>query len=146
MSKTIWVYCFELCHGIARRANSFNRLLGNMSKRLSVKQKQLLKKNQYLLKKLASSTDKDRNTILKNAPSELFQVLNLVIRILSDQTLKLPKKHEKNIKTHRRFIQNVGDLKQNAIKRRLKNQRGGFLPAILAAALPLVAGIIKNII
>lgn len=117
-----------------------------MSKHLSVKQKQLLKKHQYLLKKLASATDKNRGTILKHAPSELFKVLSLVIDILSDQTLKLPKKHEKNIKKHRGFIQKTRDLKQSAIKRRLKNQRGGFLPAILSAALPVVAGIIKNIL
>ena len=103
MSKAVWFHCIKLYPRDTRRANGDYRLVGNMSKRLSVKQKQLLKKNQYLLKKLASSTDKDRNTILKHAPSELFQVLNLVIRILSDQTLKLPKKHEKSIK-------NIDDL------------------------------------
>ena len=117
-----------------------------MSERLSVKQKQLLKKHQYILKQLASASNKDRNTILKHAPSELFQVLSLVIHILSDETLKLPKEHERKIKKHRRFLQSTNDMKQTAIKRKLKNQRGGFFPALLSAALPVVAGIIKTIL
>ena len=117
-----------------------------MSKHLSVKQKELLKKHQFILKRLATASSKDRITILKNAPSELFQVLSLVIRMLSDQSIKLPKKHEKNIKKHRRLIQNTADLKQTAIKRKLRSQRGGFLPAILSAALPITGSIIQKIL
>tara|TARA_B110000046_G_C12929405_1_gene370784 strand:- start:77 stop:430 length:354 start_codon:yes stop_codon:yes gene_type:complete len=117
-----------------------------MPKRLSIKQLELLKKHQFILKRLADANNKDRNTILKNAPSELYRVLSLVIHILSDQSLKLSPKQEKNIKKHRRTIKNTTDLKQTAIKRKLKTQRGGFLPAILSAALPVIAGIIKNIL
>ena len=115
-----------------------------MSKRLSVKQKELLRKNQYILKRLASAKSKERKLILDNSPSELFQALSLILRILSDQ--KLPHKDEKNIKKHRKFIQNTRDLNQNAINRKLKSQRGGFLPAILSAALPLVSSLIGKLI
>ena len=106
-----------------------------MSKRLSLKQKELLRKNQYILKRL-----EERKIILDNSPRELFQALSLVLRILSDQ--KLPYKDEENIKKHRRFIQNTRDLKQNAINRKLKSQHGGFLSAILSAALPLISSLI----
>lgn len=140
------VYCFKFCSRTTRLASSSNRLVGNMPKRLSIKQLELLKKHQFILKRLADANNKDRNTILKNAPSELYRVLSLVIHILSDQSLKLSPKQEKNIKKHRRTIKNTTDLKQTAIKRKLKTQRGGFLPAILSAALPVIAGIIKNIL
>ena len=70
-----------------------------MSKRLSLKQKELLRKNQYILKRLAYAKGKERKIILDNSPRELFQALSLVLRILSDQ--KLPyikmKKISKNI-------------------------------------------------
>ena len=117
-----------------------------MSKRLSLKQIELLKKHQFILKRLAKSSSKDRTTILKNAPSELFQTLSLVLRILSDQNLKISKKHERNIKKHKSFLKNATDLKQTAIKRKLRNQRGGFLPAILSAALPIIGSIIGSIL
>ena len=117
-----------------------------MSKRLSVKQRDLLRKNGYLLKRLATARAKERKIILDNSPSELFQALNLILRILSDEKLKLPQKDEKNIKKHRTFIRHTKDLKQNAINRKLKSQRGGFLPAILSAALPLISGIIGKLI
>lgn len=109
-----------------------------------MKQKELLRKNQYILNRLASAKDKERKIILDNSPRELFQALSLVLRILSEQ--KLPYKDEENIKKHRRFIQNTRDLKQNAIKRKLKSQRGGFLPAILSAALPLISSLIGKLI
>ena len=116
-----------------------------MSKRLSLKQKELLRKNQYILKRLAYAKGKERKIILDNSPRELFQALSLVLRILSDQ--KLPyNKDEENIKKHRRFIQNTRDLKQNAINRKLKSQHGGFLSAILSAALPLISSLIGKLI
>ena len=115
-----------------------------MSKRLSLKQKELLRKNQYILKRLAYAKGKVRKIILDNSPRELFQALSLVLRILSDQ--KLPYKDEENIKKHRRFIQSTRDLKQNAINRKLKSQHGGFLSAILSAALPLISSLIGKLI
>ena len=118
-----------------------------MSKRLSLKQKELLRKNQYILKRLAYAKGKERKIILDNSPRELFQALSLVLRILSDQ--KLPYndyKDEENIKKHRRFIQSTRDLKQNAINRKLKSQHGGFLSAILSAALPLISSLIGKLI
>ena len=117
-----------------------------MPKRLSIKQKELLKKHEYILERLATASSKERKIILENSPSEIFQVLTLIFRILSDQTIKLPQKHEKNIKKHRKFIQTTNDLNRKAIKRKLKSQRGGFLPAILSAALPIISGIIGKLL
>lgn len=117
-----------------------------MSKRLSVKQAEMLNRNRYILKKLATVNNTYRRKMLSEAPSELFQVINLIFRILNDNNTKLSNKKEEKIKKHRRFIRSSSDLKVSAIKRKLKNQRGGFWSAILSAALPLVAPLVKSIL
>ncbi len=117
-----------------------------MSKHLSVKQAKLLKKHRYIFKKLAKTNNKNRKIILKNAPQELFRALTLVFNLLAGEKLNLSKKQEDNIKRHKRLIRSSSDLKTSAIKRKLQGQSGGALPAILAAALPLIGSLIKNII
>ncbi len=117
-----------------------------MSKHISVKQAQLLKKHRYILKKLAATSNKDRKTILKNAPQQLFRALNLVFNLLANDKLSLSRKQEHNIKKHKRLIRSSSDLKATAIKRKLLGQSGGALPAILAAALPIIGSLIKSII
>ena len=117
-----------------------------MSKRISVNQSKMLNRNRYILKKLTKVDNKDRKTILNNAPSELFQVLNLIFKIMADDNTKLSTKEERKIKKHRPFIRKSSDLKTSAIKRKLRNQRGGFLPAILSAALPIIGSLVKSIL
>ena len=60
-----------------------------MSKRISVNQAKMLNRNRYILKKLTKVDNKDRKTILNNAPSELFQVLNLIFKIIADDNTNL---------------------------------------------------------
>ena len=91
-----------------------------MSKRISVKDAEMLKRNRYILQKLLKANNADRRKILSNAPSELFQVMNLIFRVLNDTNIRLSNKNENKIKKHRRFIQNTSDLKASAIKRKLK--------------------------
>ena len=117
-----------------------------MSKHISVKNAEMLNRNRYILQKLSKASNADRRKILSNAPSELFQVMNLIFRVLNDTNTRLSAKHESNIKKHRRFIQSTSDLKASAIKRKLKNQKGGFWSLLLATALPIIAPIVKKIL
>lgn len=117
-----------------------------MSKRLSVKQAKLLQQHKYILKKLASSSVKDRKTILKNAPKELFQVLNIIFRFLSDKSLNLTSKQTDQLKKHKRFLKSSRDLKSTAIKKKLQGQSGGFLPGLISLALPLISSVIKSVV
>ena len=98
------------------------------------------------MKKLSKTSNENRKIILKNAPQELFRALTLVFNLLANEKLNLSKKHEHKIKKHRRLIRSSSDLKTSAIKRKLQGQSGGALPAILAAALPIIGSLIKNII
>ena len=117
-----------------------------MSKHISVKNADLLKRNRYILQKLAKVSNTERRIILSNAPPELFQVMNLIFRVLNDTNIRLSNKHENKIKKHRRFIQSTSDLKASAIKRKLKNQKGGFWSSLLSVALPIITPIVKKIL
>ena len=117
-----------------------------MSKHLSVKQAQLLNRHRYILKKLAATSNKNRKIILKNAPQELFRALTLVFNLLANDKLSLSRRQGDKIKKHKRLIRSTSDLKTTAIKRKLQGQSGGALPAILAAALPIIGSLIKSII
>ena len=97
----------------------------------------------YILKKLATVSPKDRKSILKKAPPQLFQALNLVFKLLSD--VNLPKKQAGKIKKHKKFLHSTRELKASAIKRRLQNQSGGFLPALLGAAIPFIGNLLGKI-
>ena len=60
-----------------------------VSKRLSLNQAKLLKIHRYILHKLSTSNDKDRKTVLKTSPGELFKALNLVFKLLANDKLDL---------------------------------------------------------
>ena len=117
-----------------------------MSNHISVKDAEMLKRNHYILQKLLKVSDVERKTILSNAPPELFQVMNLIFRLLNGAAIRLSNKDEKKIKKHRRFIQRTRDLKASAIKRKLKNQKGGFWSALLSAALHIITPIVKKVL
>ena len=76
-----------------------------MSKLISVKDAEMLRRNRYILQKLLKASNADRRKILSNAPSELFQAMNLIFRVLNDTNIRLSNKNENKIKKHRRFIQ-----------------------------------------
>ena len=117
-----------------------------MPNRISVKDAAMLKRNRPILQKLLKVSNADRKKILSNAPTELFQVINLIFRVLNDTNTHLSNKNKNKIKKHRRFIQETSDLKASAIKRKLKNQRGGFWSALLSTALPIITPIIKKVL
>ena len=75
-----------------------------MPNRISVKDAEMLKRNRHILQKLLKVSNADRKKILSNAPSELFQVINLIFRVLNDTNTQLSNKNENKIKKHLSFI------------------------------------------
>lgn len=139
------IYGIDICSRTTRRTNGYYRLVGAMSKRLPQKPGNLIKRNRYIIKKLASVSNAERKKILSKAPSELYKVINLIFKILNDSNTKIPKKHKEKIKQHKRFIQNTTDLKSSAIKRKIMNQKGGFWQALASVFLPLIGPAVKKI-
>ncbi len=97
----------------------------------------------YILKKLVKVSPQERKNILRNAPPQLFQALNLVFKLLSDKNL--PKKYAGKIKKHKWFLHSTRELKASAIKRKLQNQSGGFIPQLIGAAIPILGNILGKI-
>ena len=106
----------------------------------------MINRNRYILQKLSKVSNANRRAILSNAPSELFQVINLIFRIFNNASTQLSTKNETKIKKHRQFIRSTSDLKASAIKRKLKNQKGGFWSALISAVLPIIAPIVKKVL
>lgn len=101
-----------------------------MSKRLSVKQIDGIKKHRYILKRIASVDGKTRKSILRRAPQQLFTVIRNVLRYVLDDL----QPHHKN------------KIKKLIKKRNIKGdmvQHGGMLGSILSAAIPLLISLFK---
>ena len=111
-----------------------------MSKCISVKDGKLIKRHEYILKKLATSNSKNRKRILSNAPNELFHVLMLIFKLLESDKFKLSNKRKTKINSHKQLIKSTSKLNHQAIKRKLTNQRGGSLSKILSTILPVILG------
>ena len=117
-----------------------------MPKRLSVKQAKLLSQHRYILKKLSKISSSERKKVFKRAPKELFKALNIIFDMLAKNQIPLSGKQEQTIKKHKQLIRSTSDLKSGAIKRKFQSQSGGALPAILAAVLPILSGLIGKIL
>ena len=116
-----------------------------VSKHLSVKQKTLLKRHLYILRKLASSNAEDKKIILENAPLELFKVLNLIFNLLVHERLQLNKAQTKKLKRYKSLIHTISGLKGQYIKRKLMRHRRSILTTILTTVLPLLGGLVASI-
>ena len=108
-----------------------------------MKQLELLESHMYILKKLTKVSPQERKAILQNAPPQLFRALNLVFKLLSDKDL--PQRHAGKVRKHKRFLQSTQELKPSAIKRKLQTQVGGFLPALIGAAIPVIGDLLGKI-
>ena len=117
-----------------------------MAKHISVNQARLIQRHRYILKKIANSNIKNRKTILKNAPTDLFKVLDLIFKLLDNQKLALSKKRELQIKPHRKLIRSTSKLTPTSIKTKMVRQTGGSLPKILSTVLPIIGAIVNAII
>ena len=113
-----------------------------VSQHLSVKQIKLLKQHKYIMKKLASSTVKDKLVILQGAPSELFIVLNLLFKLLNDKKLNLTKSQERKLNRHQQLIRTSSSLKGDQIRQKMIRYRSSALPTILKTILPVIEKIL----
>ena len=146
LEATKRIHRFELSSWTSRRIDCFNRLVSMVSQRLPIKQAKLLRRHKYILEKLASSGRKDRRKILRNAPAELFQVLNTIFKLINKDQLQLTNHQHQKIKRHKKFIRSASGLKSSHIKRKLDGQSGGALATILSTVLPVISGLIQSVL
>ena len=106
-----------------------------VSKHISVKQKKLLKQHKYILQKLASASDRNKQVILENAPPELFQALSMLYKLLVDKKLTLTRSQDRKLTTHKQLIRSIGGLKGTELQKKLIRYRRG-VASILRIILP----------
>ena len=114
-----------------------------MPKRISVNQLKLLESHRYILKKLASSSDAKRRTILANAPNQLFKVFEIIFKLIENGQLDLTPHQKNRVKKYNKYIKSTQDLKTSAIRRKLRSQGGGFIGGLLGAVLPTIFSLFK---
>ena len=93
-----------------------------------------------LLRKISSSSTKERQSVLKKLSNSEIKLLCEVCLNLIHGHLKVKDQTTFNkLKRHRKFLSDLAD-KRKPIKRKrqLINQKGGFLATLAAAALPVV--------
>ena len=108
-----------------------------------MKQKSLLRRYRYILKKLASSNSKNRKIILKNAPSELFTVLKLILKLIADKKLNLSRTYNQKLIKYQSFIHSTAPLKGKQIRYKLLKLSDTTLSSILKTVIPALRGVLS---
>ena len=102
-----------------------------------------IKTNQPFIHLLARSSAKRRKLLLKQATKEeLSSLFEICLNILKGN-IPLSTQAFKKLQRHKNLIRTLGN-KRVSIKHKKKivNQKGGFIGSIAAIALPLLAGLL----
>ena len=102
-----------------------------------MKQMNMLRRHRYIFKTLTSSNSKDRKIILKNAPSELFTVFKLILKLIVDEKLNLTRAQNKTLKRYSSFILSTSSLKGKQIKQKLLKSDSALI-SIIKTILPVL--------
>ena len=104
-----------------------------------------IKRNYNVLHVLNKASPKLRKAILENSNTDLVLALCEVISNVLSGAVKLRGPVKQKLKKHRSALRKVADKKVALkIKKQILAQKGGFLPALLAPALGLLATLIGN--
>lgn len=102
----------------------------------------LMKRNLPLLRLLTNVPARRRKQILQHAPRELVQALSEGALNVLHGNVPLTKKTYARLKRHKKQLHLLADRRvPERRKRKLIIQRGGFLPLLAGALLPLISGI-----
>lgn len=107
-----------------------------MSKHLPL----IVKRNRYVLQKIAKSKPKDRTKIFKSAPLKIFNLFKTICKMIVNGKCKIGK-----AKRHTSLVKRIAKSSAAAIKT-LALQKGGAFGAILSAVLPFLVPLISKLI
>lgn len=102
-------------------------------------------RNLPLLKLLYKATPKQRRAILQSSSDELILTLCEVALNVLHGTIPLTANQHQKLKKRKKEIKITADQKINVKKkRRILNQRGGFLLPLLSVAIPFITSLITS--
>ena len=99
-----------------------------------------IQKHRFILKKIADAKPQTRKKMLLAAPTQLFTVIKLICKLVSDGKVKIGR-----AKKHRKLIDEFKNTKAPAIKAALNTQKGGAIGGIISAVLPFLAPLVSKI-
>jgi len=102
-----------------------------------------IKSNYHTLQVLKTAQPKLRKAIISNSNRELLNSISECILNVLNGNLKLTVCSKRKLRKHKAILRQVADKRTPAsVKKRLINQRGGFLLPLLSAVLPTLASLL----
>ena len=100
-----------------------------------------------LIRNFSKLPAKQRRLILKTAPKELIHALSEASLNILKGTVPLTKAKYSKLKRHKASLVKLANPKESLIsKRKIVQQRGGFLTALLGTILPIAASVIGGLV
>jgi len=102
-----------------------------------------IKSNYYALNVLKSAQPKLQKTIISNCNRELLKCISEFILNVLKGNLKVSDCAKRKLRKHKSVLRKVADKRvTSSVKKRLINQRGGFLLSLLIAVLPTLSNLL----
>ena len=114
-----------------------------VAKKVSKRDKDVLKRHSYLLKTISSVGKKRRDTVLSNAPPSLFPAIRMLAKHLVKGTIQLTNKDRKKLTQPMKKI--LRQVHATKAPKKTIIQHGDGISKILRFILPVVASIISAI-
>ena len=109
--------------------------------------KSCLKKNLPLLKYLATTKPKERNSIIKKGSPKLIKLICEVCLNTLNGNIPLSQQQKNRLKRHKNVLRKLAKSRLSTDKRKKMMQKGGFLPLLVAPLLAnLAVGAVKGIV
>lgn len=100
----------------------------------------MIKRNRYVLQKIAKSKPKDRKEIFKSAPIGIFNLFKKICKMILEGKCKIGK-----AKRHTSLVKRIAKSSAAGIKT-LATQQGGAFAAILSAVLPFLIPLVSKLL
>src|SRR6266436_542356 len=107
----------------------------------------LLKSNIPFLQSLATATTTERKKLIENASDEEMHVLTEIAMNITEGHFPVTDKHFHRLKKHKHIIRKLASVSvPHKAKKVILNQKGGFLPILVAPVLAAIGSIAGRLI
>ena len=106
----------------------------------------LIRQHHSALCTLASEKPKTRKILLEKAKRPVIDALSECALNLLKGSIKLSEKQKKKLKRFKNYLRELANKRVSLKKKKLITQRGGFIPALLSAILPVIGSLIGKAI
>jgi site-specific DNA-adenine methylase len=117
-----------------------------MNRQLYMPPMKRIKSNYHELQVLRRASPELKKAIISNCNKELLNAISEIALNVLQGNIELPVLSRQKLRKHKTALRELADrrkqLRRSAVKRRVLNQRGGFLLPLLGAVLPTIASLL----